>query len=688
MSTASPLVGFATPPGDFVSHMFGMVFGPIWNTISKQGLNLAGLHNTTPIGPLGAGFFVLNGLVFTFATFYIVKIIFEGVAGTAYHGEWLGKAFHTFWTPMRIVLMLSLIAPVAGGYSTAQIIVLWTAHKALGVADRVAIKSMAVVAKQGAVFNDPAAPTSKKLAANLFYDYVCMDTLNDRKLSASKPLIHVRSLGNKRWTEYQFSGVGRGLPAETCGAVKIPTPPTEIAFGENAGMNAMLQIIKPAAARFEKIVSGEDMHPELMPKNLITNAARVYTTDLLRSVHKLAQQKNKGLAHGWEAEVKADGFAAIGGYMTKIAAYDRSIAKLARFQPSITPPLHMKVIGLQGYDVRTEIEAARAYVHARNPGLANPTALPGSIPTSQVKGKGWFAKQKTEIVNGENRIVSAFNSFGSSSDPLGALQALGVRLVSITTLLIGGVVLIGGLGSLVLMPAVLALFGVLFPMLIVGVTLGYIIPMLPYLVLTMAVVGWVGAVITAVAGASLWAAVHAVPDASEGFVPGAATQGYRLLMSLFAKPSFIVIGYIASLLLFDAGAWLVNKTFLHASRSVLGGAGSNSTLAAIFASFVAILSLGIVAVVIYWKLADWCFGLIHSLPDKALEWMGLSDVSIGEEHTHDNIVGMAITGHQKVQHPSEHLARLTNKNERGKGNPTPKLDAPPADAAEGPAGDT
>ncbi len=110
MIAIAPPNGFAVPNGDYVSHMFSMVFGPMWTAVSASGLSLAGLHAASG-GPFAAAFRFYNGAIFTFATLWLAKMIFEGIAGTAYHGEWLGKTFHAFWTPMRIVLMLALVAP-------------------------------------------------------------------------------------------------------------------------------------------------------------------------------------------------------------------------------------------------------------------------------------------------------------------------------------------------------------------------------------------------------------------------------------------------------------------------------------------------------------------------------------------------------------------------------------------------
>lgn len=154
-------------------------------------------------------------------------------------------------------------------------------------------------------------------------------------------------------------------------------------------------------------------------------------------------------------------------------------------------------------------------------------------------------------------------------------------------------------------------------------------------------------------GAPLWIAAHAVPT-GEGFVNEASKNGYRLLLSLFAKPALIVFGFFLSLAMFSAGIYLVNNTFLTALKVVLltamsdgvpsipeaGAAAATGTLGismavmgfnALIAFVFGIIAMIFILVSLYLALAKWSFGLMNRIPDNALSWVGMQDISMGEE---------------------------------------------------------
>jgi hypothetical protein len=172
-----------------------------------------------------------------------------------------------------------------------------------------------------------------------------------------------------------------------------------------------------------------------------------------------------------------------------------------------------------------------------------------------------------------------------------------------------------------------------------------------YIMYTFAVIGWVAAVFVGVVGAPLWAASHAVPD-GEGFVPAGATQGYKLLLSIFAKPSLIVFGFFAAMLLFSAGEYLINKTFIFVANSVLqssmGGSVAQGVAGALMSLIGTLIYVGIL-VVVYWKLGEWSFGLVNLVPDRALDWIGLNDISMSEEGVHGEIYGGVVSHTRTVQ---------------------------------------
>jgi conjugal transfer/type IV secretion protein DotA/TraY len=195
-----------------------------------------------------------------------------------------------------------------------------------------------------------------------------------------------------------------------------------------------------------------------------------------------------------------------------------------------------------------------------------------------------------------------------------------------------------------------------------GLTLAYVVPMIPYIIYTMAVLGWIMAVMVALIGAPLWAAVHAIPT-GEGAIPQEAKQGWKMLLALFVEPALLVFGFFLSIVVFQAAAWLVDKTFTATAESVLtmgGTSGIGAALAGIFGSITLIL----IFVVLYWKIALWSFSLIMVIPNKALEWGGMQALSdYGQRNVHAEVIaGVANVHREAIKKPQQKNGNKNNNN--------------------------
>ena len=94
-------------------------------------------------------------------------------------------------------------------------------------------------------------------------------------------------------------------------------------------------------------------------------------------------------------------------------------------------------------------------------------------------------------------------------------------------------------------------------------------------------------------------------------------------------------------------AWLVNKTFVAVAESVLT-MGGTSGLGAAFASVFGTLTLIVILVDGYWKVALWSFSLIMLIPNKALEWAGMQALSdYGQRNVHNEVIGGVANVHQQ-----------------------------------------
>ncbi len=682
---STPTLSLSIPAGDYVNHMLLMVFGPIWTAIANSGLNTDSIGSSSG-GVFGPAFLIYNLAILTMTIFYIVKVIFEGVAGTANHGEWLGKQFSGYWTTLRIVAMLGLIAPVASGYSLSQIVVLWTGAQAIGAADSIANTMMSTVISQGVVFNPQIAPSARAVAEGILQDDVCLLTY-DNPMNSSSTIMQEKtfssssaasgSSGASSISGIEFGGVpGSNIAPDACGSVTVAGANAQTQQAMIAGLNAMMPVLTPVAEQIVKNAGGAPNTSSgtgavttgsssgILP-NQISVAANDYAAAIQSSVAAEVNSANGNMTTSWSNALQQDGFATLGTFMIQITQWDKLISSNLSAQPLVSGPDYSAL--QTGWGLQSSEAAVTNYEQNDNPLSASggPTAMDNQgIKIGMSKsGHGMIENLIVPFITRLNGgILSEFSSFSSSvTNPIGQIQSVGVSIITFD--IVGVVATIGLFGTAgaatsnffssaagghgaftaafgLIKPILLLLFAVPF---FVGADLAYVIPSILYIVFTVSVLSWVSAIIIGTLGAPLWAGAHAVPD-GEGFVPSAAAQGYKLLLSMFAKPSLIVFGFFAGISMFSAGVFLINSTFIFAFNSVLGGtlnSGGILSIVAALSVFTGTMVFITIYCVMIHKLALWSFSLTHIIPDHALSWIGLNDMNLRE---HELMTNNAMAG--------------------------------------------
>ncbi|MGE8060255.1 DotA/TraY family protein [Pseudomonas sp. NPDC089547] len=149
------------------------------------------------------------------------------------------------------------------------------------------------------------------------------------------------------------------------------------------------------------------------------------------------------------------------------------------------------------------------------------------------------------------------------------------------------------------------------------------LPSLPYTLFMIVFVGWLLAVLQSIIAAPLWAVMHMTPDRT--FV-GSQTQGYLLLLSLFARPALAVLGLFAAVLVSDPVIDYIAQGFFAMRGAVVtssGGVGAISEFLT-FAWWFMVFGLTLLPVLYM------IFGLPQTLPDQVLRWIGAGIGDLGE----------------------------------------------------------
>ena len=681
------------PSGDYASQMLQLIWGNAWSAITSAGLNFGAVN--LPASALGDMFTILNAAILSFTTFYIMKVLYEGVAGTAHHGEWLGKQYSTFWAPIRTAGMLALIAPVSGGFCLAQVIVLAAVNLSIGVADTVANAGMQAVMTQGLMTMPDKVGSSRQLADQVFKGMVCMAAANHAAAEAGEqPWVQPVQSVSGLTTEVDFSGTpNSNLPKNVCGGLSITIPPANAQWqgsgygatmtqGVQAGLQAMYSDLQPAVASVVANSfpngSGQGGTPgatagggTALTPGAVTQAAGDYDAAMYKAAAGWLATQNSTTST-WAQNIQDHGWADLGGLMPYITALNKRVDELMNYAP-FTIAADMAPLTVVAPEIGTAMTEAQAYIDNEN---TQPVADPNpnganslAIAPPPSAGGGGLSGLKAKLLSviedpfaGVARAVSS--TFYDYKNPMGAIQTAGIAITDAAgAATIGAITGLAGAGAVggatsnaveqagtgavtAVAPFVgMLIMLLLIPLVIAGLVMAYVIPFTPYLIYTLAVLSWSVAVCIAVVGAPLWAAAHAIPH-GEGFASDIAQAGYKMLLSLVIKPTLLVFGFFLSIMAFSAAEFLIQHTAGPAMQILFDSAWAKGSALSWLSGILGTITIVAIMAGLALYAAKWSFGLIHLIPDHALRWAGLDDLGLGEEHGHTDVAGVAANVHQ------------------------------------------
>lgn len=255
---------------------------------------------------------------------------------------------------------------------------------------------------------------------------------------------------------------------------------------------------------------------------------------------------------------------------------------------------------------------------------------------------------------------------GSTANPVVQMQSAGFALLIITQALFSALVLativLGIAGNInvwaagfgvmdpvgpaailmyfVFVPAIFALFGL---MITYGGLLGVYVPLIPYVIFTFGAIAWFLATIEAmVAGPLVALGILSPSGGGHGHeILGKAEPALMLLFSIFLRPTLMIFGLMAAILLATVIGNMINTAFWGpvAAAIARGGiesssgqsAGSKVVTAAAFSKNILefIIFLGAYIAIMVAALNK-CFSAIHILPERVLSWISGHAVPGGE----------------------------------------------------------
>ena len=197
-----------------------------------------------------------------------------------------------------------------------------------------------------------------------------------------------------------------------------------------------------------------------------------------------------------------------------------------------------------------------------------------------------------------------------------------LSMVMISAVIASTVVALPGYIAVLCMagPFIMSWIGMILAM---GVSLAYFIPMIPYMLYTFAAIGWMIGVVETMVAAPLVALGVSLPEGDHD-VFGKGVASLMLLLNAFLRPSLIVVGYVAAIIISTVGVWFINTGFTHFQTTYMSTV-TQTYITVLFVNFF----LFFFYVTMCIGVVNTAFELIYKLPEQILRWIGGSHAAGG-----------------------------------------------------------
>lgn len=177
----------------------------------------------------------------------------------------------------------------------------------------------------------------------------------------------------------------------------------------------------------------------------------------------------------------------------------------------------------------------------------------------------------------------------------------------------------------ILIPGLLGFIGLLITY---GALLSIYVPLIPYVIFTFGVIGWLLSTIeTMVAGPLV--ALGILSPGGQHELLGKAEPALMLLFNVFLRPSLMILGLIAALLLSSVVVTMINEAFWTTVIKGIYGMGGTKGSAVYANPLAMILFLGAYITLIVSALNK-CFAAIYIIPEQVMRWIGGQGERYGE----------------------------------------------------------
>lgn len=275
-------------------------------------------------------------------------------------------------------------------------------------------------------------------------------------------------------------------------------------------------------------------------------------------------------------------------------------------------------------------------------GGGTPIPLPTKLHATEKRAlKPWAANLPGVVAIFNTYIATTANQWATLSfaqDPTSALIDAGAQIEhksqTIWAAMLGSIGIISffaaagigmGIATAIMMSLAWYLpimWGTLSVAIVSGVMYEIYIPLIPFLLFSFGVLGWLVLCIEAIIAAPIMSLGLIYPEQHQ--VWGRSEQGIFILISACLRPVLMIVGLLASIPVTYAVVGFINMGFMIVLYALASGVGGDVNKIVVFWPMTSALYMSIYTMIIV-STYNRIFSLIHILPDKVMRWIGVAE---------------------------------------------------------------
>lgn len=636
-----------------------------------------------------------SSVAIVLAVVWMIWQTISAVVSAAWSGEAISREWHSIWGPIRIVLGLTLIMPVANGNNLAQLFVIQTSLWSGQVANtiyQVTLRAMSQPATQASLVHSDAR------LATMVRTIALVDL-------CSRSAAHVQNVERTQGRRILSGSIGQALAANVareapmgagagqrndgvrvdgnivCPRMVAPLiePTTRNAWFTSVGMSGddyarIRQIWASAldsmAADFRPI--GERLFAGTLGTGGQNTGAeafdpverfRQWETESIARWRRASEEAVNVVRNAWHENRARQQMESRGwlnapaliwqrvGIMRDAWAIANTLPEVQNLQPfvaALNDPVQQsryRTFQQMVAVLDTDLLDGRPAV-AQGAGGQDAERSSGNQSLDMMRGlaQGMGFLPSIDITQGSPIMQVA--DWGFWMIELGSVVWVGSASAGIFSGVTDSIASVAGRAGVSAAPIVeilsrgisaLASFGMFLGgvMVLIGVLHAYVLPVLPMIIFVIFALGCLVLLVEALIAAPIWALGH-IKLAGQGVVDNTQLPGYQILLGLFIRIPIAVIAFVFSLLVTDVS--------LHGVAQIVtpGFGGHVSSLGPI-GLIVFLLVLGFIS----WQVCIRSFSMINELPDKVMRWIHIQSPAQGDDGQRA-MTGIVVAGMQRA----------------------------------------